>query len=292
MGGGVVERGDHAQRGVAHGRQHMVVGQVARGNHADAGGGQPALPEALHERHALFAGGQEQEYGFGPGVLDALDERRELGVAQRHADRLENLPAAAQEVGLERGFGVDAGRVVRHQRDHLADVVAHRPGRHRRRDLRQRHRDPRDVVRLGGNDGGGRVEDHHRLFRLLGDGGHGQRLGREAEAGQDVHLVAYHQFLGQALGHVRHRAGGVLEDDFDLAAAHGVAVELLPGLHAAFHLLAVVGKAARERGDQPDLDRIGGKAGSGECQDGEGAARQDGAPQRGEGHRSLPKVRY
>ena len=46
----------------------------------------------------------------------------------------------------------------------------------------------------------------------------GQRVRRQHVAGEDVDLVAHHQLLRQALGHVGRDAAGVPADELDLAA--------------------------------------------------------------------------
>jgi hypothetical protein len=98
----------------------------------------------------------------------------------------------------------------------------------------------------------------------------GERFRRQAEAGEEIHLVAHHQFLRKTLGDFRHRAGGVFLDDLDLAAGDGIAMFGHVGLDAVFHHLAVVGEGAGERSDQADLDRVGGVGGDGEAEHADG----------------------
>ena len=277
-----MEGGDHAQRGVAHGRQHVVVGQVAGGDDLDAGSGQAALAVALHEGDALLAGRHEDEHRVGLGVLDALDVRREFRVAQRDADHFGHRAAAFYQFGLEGGFRIDAGAVVGHQGHDFLDVVLGRPRGHRRRDLRQRHRKAGDVIGLGGDRRRGRVHDDHRLLGLLGNRRHGQRFGRQAKAGQEVHLVAHHQFLRQALGDFRRRTGGVLDDDLDFFTGHGGPVLRHVGLDTAFDLLAVIGKRPRKRRNHADLDGV-----LGVCVRADGQRRRS---QRDRGQRCLYKI--
>ena len=72
--------------------------------------------------------------------------------------------------------------------------------------------------------------------------GRAERFRRQREAGQDVDLVAHHQFLRQALGDVRVRAAGILADDLDLLAGDLVAVLLHVKLDAVVDLRAGVGE--------------------------------------------------
>ncbi len=198
-----MESGDHAQRGIAHCRQHVVVSQVAGSDYLDARFGQAALAVAFHEGDALFTGRHEDKHGVRLGVLDALDVRREIRIAQRDADCFDHGAATLDQLRLECGLGIDARAVVSYQSHYFLDVVLHRPGCHRRRNLRQGHREANNVVGFGGDGRGSRVHDDHRLFRLLCDRSDGQRFRRQAKAGQEINLVAHYQFLRQALGYFR-----------------------------------------------------------------------------------------
>ena len=86
--GRVVVRGDDAERHVAHVVEDVVVGHVAGGDQLDAGLVEAALDELLHELRA-DAGGHEHEQRVGLGVGHLLQEGREVGVAQRHAQVLD-----------------------------------------------------------------------------------------------------------------------------------------------------------------------------------------------------------
>ena len=77
--GRVKMRGDGADHGVAHAGQQVVVGDVARADHLDAGLVEAALGVLLHEGAAL-ARGHEHEDGVRLGVGRALQERREIRV--------------------------------------------------------------------------------------------------------------------------------------------------------------------------------------------------------------------
>ena len=90
----------------------------------------------------------------------------------------------------------------------------------------------------------------------VGDVGGAERFRRQREAGQDVDLVAHHQFLRQALGDVRVRAAGVLADDFDFLAGDGVAVLLHVQLDAVVDLRRGVGELAGIGADDADLDGV------------------------------------
>ena len=69
---------------------------------------QAALVELLHHREAL-AGRHEHEQRVGLRVLRALQERRVVRIAQRRADRLDDLAAACRERRDERLLGVEPG---------------------------------------------------------------------------------------------------------------------------------------------------------------------------------------
>ena len=166
------------------------------------------------------------------------------------------VPAASRERLLERVFSVDAGTVVGNQRVGGLDAVLRGPCAHRRADLRQRHRRAGDVRRLGRDDGRCGVEDDHRLLGLRGDVGDRQRLGRQSEAGQEVDFVAHHQFLRQALGHLRGGPTRVADEHFHLAAGNRRAVDLLERLDARIELLAVVGERPGKRSDDSNPDGV------------------------------------
>ena len=84
--GRVVVRAHHAERHVAHVVELVVVGHVAGGDELDAGLVHAALAELLHHRRAR-ARGHEDEHRVGLQVAHLLQERREVGVRERHADR-------------------------------------------------------------------------------------------------------------------------------------------------------------------------------------------------------------
>ena len=131
--------------------------------------------------------------------------------------------------------------------------------------LRGGDRGPHEVRRLRRDDRGGGVHHHHELLRLGRHVGGGERVGREDEAGEDVHLVAHDELLRQALGDVGRGAAGVPADELDLAAGDGVALLLHVELDGVVHLGRRVGELARVRHDQPDLDgRLGVRRGNGE----------------------------
>ena len=141
--------------------------------------------------------------------------------------------------------------------------------------LRQRHRGAHHVGRLGGDDRGRGVHHHHELLGLGRYVAGGERVRRQHEARDDVDLVADHQLLRESLGDIRRHAAGILDDQFDLLAADGLAVLLHVGLDAVLHLDAGVGELARQRHDQADLDGVlgAGRRGAGEQHGGDAADR-------------------
>ena len=92
MRGRVVVRGDHAERHVAHVVELVVVGDVAGADQR-----MPALssPRSANcfMKAAPWPGGQEHEHRVGLGVAHLLQERREIGAAQRRAQLVEHLAA-------------------------------------------------------------------------------------------------------------------------------------------------------------------------------------------------------
>ena len=148
------------------------------------------------------------------------------------------------------------GTVVGDHRVDLLDAVLRRPDAERVVQLRRRRRGAGDVGRLGRDDRGRRVHDHHEFLGFGGDVGGGQRIRRQREAGEDVGVVAHDELLRQALGDVGRDAAGVLADELDLLAGDGVAVLLHVELDAVVDLVAGVGELAGIFVDHPDLDRV------------------------------------
>ena len=148
------------------------------------------------------------------------------------------------------------GAVVADQRVDLLDLVLGGPLGDRRRHLRQRERHPHDVGRLRGDRAGRGVHDDHRDLRLGRDRRDRHRVRRQAEAGQELHLVARHQLLRHALGEIGRRAGRVLDDELDLLAGDRVAVRLHVRAHAVRDLTAVGRERPRHLHHDADLDRL------------------------------------
>src|SRR6266568_7251183 len=92
--GRVVERGIHAERLVAHLRQHRLVGDRAVAEQRDLRL-EPRVGVLLHE---LKRSAAEEDREDGVGVaLDLGDERREVGRVQRRPDLLDDVPAVLLE---------------------------------------------------------------------------------------------------------------------------------------------------------------------------------------------------
>jgi hypothetical protein len=83
----------------------------------------------------------------------------------------------------------------------------------------------------------------------------GQGAGRDAEAGDHVHLVVDDQFLRQAPRHIGH-AGVVLEDQLHLLAGDGVAVLRHPQSGSRLDLAAGGGLLPGHGQDQADLEHV------------------------------------
>ncbi len=148
-----------------------------------------------------------------------------------------------------------ARRVVGDHGVNLADSVLERPGPELLAVLRQGHRHPRQIRRLGGDDRSRRIHHHHEFLGLRGQVGNGKRLRGDDEPRQNIDVVAHDEFLREALGGIR-RSPGVAADDLDLPASHGVAVLLHVKLDAIVHLRRRIGELARIGHDQADLDGL------------------------------------
>jgi len=70
------------------------------------------------------------ERGIRIDVADALQERREIGVGERNADRFHDLPAELGEALLERGLSFRARSPFVDQRHHPLAAVLRRPLAH------------------------------------------------------------------------------------------------------------------------------------------------------------------
>ena len=245
---------DDADRGIADVGQQIVIGDVAGGDQLDARLVEAALGELLHEGGAR-ARGDEDEHRVGRIVLDALQEGREIGVLQRHADLLHHRAATLGEHVAEPLLRVAAGAVIGHQRDDLVDVVLEAPLRHRHRGLRQREGGAHDIERLFRDHRGRRGGDDLGNLGLGGDWRDRERQRGEAEAHQRLGVVVADQLLGEALGDVG-RASVVLDDERDLLSRHRVAVHLDIELGSRLFLLAGARLLAGHRQNQPDRHDI------------------------------------
>ena len=136
VGLGVVKRRDQAERRIANCFQDVLVRQIAGGNQLDACLAQSAFLEAFHEGNGFAAGWQEQEHGIGLGVLDLLQEGREIRVFDRCAHFTDDLAASGSEGLFELAFGIVAGAVVGDQGEDFLDLVLGGPAGNRGRVLR------------------------------------------------------------------------------------------------------------------------------------------------------------
>jgi hypothetical protein len=82
--GRVMERRHDTDRDRSHAFEQVVVDDVAGADHADAGFLQAAVVELLHHRGS-FPRRDEHEERIRLRVFRALQERRVIGIAQRHA---------------------------------------------------------------------------------------------------------------------------------------------------------------------------------------------------------------
>ena len=96
-------RGDDAEHRIGHVGQIVVGREVAGGDEADTGLVHAALEKLLHQRARLVVR-HEGEQRVRAEIARALQERREVGVIERHAQRGEDLRAALGGDVLERGL--------------------------------------------------------------------------------------------------------------------------------------------------------------------------------------------
>jgi hypothetical protein len=153
----------------------------------------------------------------------------------------------------------------------------------RRNDLCQREGEAHEIGRLLGDKARCRIHDHHRHLGLGAERRHRQRVGRQAEASEELDVLARQQLLRLALGLRRIDAAGVALEDDDLPAGDGVAVLLHEDRDALHELVAEIGEGAGEGREQADLDRVH-RRGLG------GGTRQRQERERG-GQRGAPKDR-
>ena len=247
-------RGHGAERRVAHAGEKVIVGHVAGADQLDPRLVEAALDEFLHE-HGALAGRHKDEHRVRRVVLDALQERGEIRILQRHANLLLDRSAALLEGLREPFLGVDAGAVIGDKGDDLLDPVLQRPLRHRHGGLRKGERGADDIGRfLGDHRGRGGGDDLGNL-RLRRDLGRGQCERRQPEAHQDLGMVVADKLFGEALGHVR-RAGVVLDLEHDLLAGDRVAVLMHVKLGGGAFLPAGRGERPGHRQNHADDDGV------------------------------------
>src|SRR5260221_13429019 len=102
---------DHAEAGVAHPFQRVLVADLALAENTGFLRIDAEIDQRLDERGRLGAAGYEYEHRLRVEVLRTLHEREEIGVRDRHAHRAEKLAAGVLERPLECALGVDSGAV-------------------------------------------------------------------------------------------------------------------------------------------------------------------------------------
>jgi hypothetical protein len=107
--------------------------------------------EGLQHRGGCLAGGNEHHQRRRLGVLDALHVGGEIRIDQRHADAVDDGPAAVLEAFGESLLGVMARAEIADQRvrrlERLRGSLAERVAR-----LPKRERHPHQIGRTGGDD--------------------------------------------------------------------------------------------------------------------------------------------
>src|ERR1700730_12341958 len=261
--------GDDAEQRVAGVRQIVVVGDVARADQLDAGFVEAAFGELPRESSRL-SGRHEDEQRIGMQVGGALQERREVGIGQRHFQGFQNLAAALGEVRLKDLAGFGTRRPVRQYGHRLAAAVLDRPVGDDAGLLAEREARGHVIRRALGHHRGARNRHHRRHLGFGGDRRHGHRARRDA-GGQQRYLVVDDQLLGEPLGVVGD-AGVVAEDQLDLLAGDAVAMLRHVELGRGGDFTAARGVRPGHLHDHADLDRVlrRGAAGA-ERRDGEAA---------------------
>ncbi len=251
----VVKDGSDSDCAVAHASERIVI-------HRDftlaenLGRGEPALLHGFGHGRRLRPARNKNEDSLGTDVLRALHEGRKVGAGNRHTYRTNDLAARILESFGEPGFGIDPRPVIGHHGIDLADAELVSPLPERVFELRNGERCADDIRRLGGDDGGGCIHDHHEFLCFRRNVARPEGFRCQHEAGQNVDLVAHDKFLCQTLGNVRVRTTGVFADDLDLLSGDGVAVLLDVKLDGIVHLRRSVGELTRIRHDQADLDGL------------------------------------
>ena len=161
--------------------------------------------------------GRKAKTASAPESLDPLHDRAEIVGRQRHADRLDDLPAGLLEGRLEGVLGIDARAVI-------ADAVMTflMP---RQRDLADRRRGLPVVKEVRTTSGllvtiaeVAALMITSGTLRLLRGAASRHGIGREIEAGEILHLVLDDQFLRERLGLRRVGCRQVAVDHLDVVA--------------------------------------------------------------------------
>src|SRR5262249_39304858 len=146
----VVAHDDGADSRIAHVLQLVVRDQIHRADQFDAAFSHAELAIGLHHAGSVRAGGNKDIHAIGFGVLDTLEEWREVGHLDgaAHWYRLGDFSAGLFETGLERFRGVLAWREVSvgHRRRLAADLVIG-IGAHWKSRMPHAEREPRDIGR-------------------------------------------------------------------------------------------------------------------------------------------------
>src|SRR5262249_51253845 len=107
MCGRIRSGGNDSNHLIAHCVETVIVSQIAWAKYLDPGISQTALSELFGESAGLRTG-KKDESGIGMDVTDALEERCEVRIRQRNADRLDDLAAGLNEASFKGGLCFDA----------------------------------------------------------------------------------------------------------------------------------------------------------------------------------------
>src|SRR5207302_1026442 len=92
MRGRIVVRGHDTEHDVALPGKLVIVGQITRADDLDVGLVEPTLNELARKGAALLSG-EIDEGGIRREIANALQERCEIRISERHLQLLDHLPA-------------------------------------------------------------------------------------------------------------------------------------------------------------------------------------------------------
>src|SRR5215203_1728047 len=142
-------------------------------------GSSPRSASALANAAGCAPAGTNRKIDSGFRSFARCTKAEKSGLAGE-THRPDNLAAGFLEGALESLFGIVARAEIGHHRIDLLDAILCRPHPERFRSLRQRDRGAHRIGRLGRDDRGPGIHDHHQFLRRGRDIG-GERIRRQYE---------------------------------------------------------------------------------------------------------------